>query len=71
MKLKIKFLTNLVLTGKEINQKNINDLSERSLEQLIQAKIKTLELSKYNLIVDRFQIDQYLKSISQNNYSKT
>ena len=27
-------------------------------------------MSKYNLIVDRFQIDQYLKSISQNNIQK-
>ena len=68
--IKNKILTNLVLTGKEINQKNINDLKERSLEQLIQTKIKTLELSKYNLTVDRFQIDQYLKSLSQNNIQK-
>lgn len=68
--IKNKILTNLVLTGKEINQKNINDLKERSLEQLIQIKIKTLELSKYNLTVDRFQIDQYLKSLSQNNIKK-
>ncbi len=68
--IKNRILTNLILSGREINQKNINDLKKQSLEQLIQTKIKFLELSKYNLSINRLQIDQYLKSISSNNIKK-
>ena len=65
--IKNKILSNLLLSGKEINQKNINGLKKKSLDELIQTKIKIIELSKYNISIDRFQIDQYLKSISSNN----
>ena len=34
-----KILSNL-LSGREINQKNINDLKNQSLEELIQTKLK-------------------------------
>ena len=56
-----------MLSGREINQKNINDLKNQSLEELIQTKVKIIELSKYNLSIDRLQINQYLKSISKDN----
>lgn len=65
--IKNKILSSLLLSGKEINQKNINGLKKKSLDELIQTKIKIIELSKYNISIDRFQIDQYLKSISSNN----
>ena len=57
----------MLLSGREINQKNINDLKNQSLEELIQTKVKIIELSKYNLSIDRLQINQYLKSISKDN----
>ena len=65
--IKNKILSSLLLSGKEINQKNINGLKKKSLDELIQMKIKIIELSKYNISIDRLQIDQYLKSISSNN----
>ena len=65
--IKNKILSNLLLSGKKINQKNINSLKTKSLDELIQMKIKIIELSKYNISIDRLQIDQYLKSISSNN----
>ena len=65
--IKNKILSNLLLSGKEINQKNINDLKKQSLEELIQTKIKFIELSKYGASIDKLQVDQYLKSISSNN----
>ena len=65
--IKNKILSNLLLSGKEINQKNINGLKKKSLDELIQTKIKIIELSKYSITIDRLQIDQYLKSISSNN----
>ena len=65
--IKNKILSNLLLSGKKINQKNINGLKKKSLDELIQMKIKIIELSKYNISIDRLQIDQYLKSISSNN----
>ena len=65
--IKNKILSSLLLTGKEINQKNINGLKKKSLDELIQTKIKIIELSKYNISIDRLQMDQYLKSISSNN----
>ena len=65
--IKNKILSSLLLSGKEINQKNINGLKKKSLDELIQTKIKIIELSKYNISIDRLQMDQYLKSISSNN----
>ena len=47
--IKNKILSNLLLSGREINQKNINDLKNQLLEELIQTKVKIIELSKYNL----------------------
>ena len=41
---KNKILTTLFLAGDPINQENINKLKKKSLESLIQVKIKKLEL---------------------------
>ena len=65
--IKNKILSNLILSGKEFNQKNINALKKQSLESLIQLTLKRVELSKYNFIVSDQQINQYLNSISSNN----
>ena len=65
--IKNKILSNLILSGKEFNQKNINALKKQSLESLIQLTLKRVELSKYNFMVSDQQINQYLNSISSNN----
>ena len=39
--IKNKILTTLVLSNREINQENINNLKSQALEALIQLKLKT------------------------------
>ena len=65
--IKNKILTTLFLAGDPINQENINKLKKKSLESLIQVKIKKLELVKYNIKEDDQQINSYLNAISDNN----
>ena len=65
--IKNKILTNLVIANKEINQKNINIFKEKSLENLIQNRLKKIELRKYNFKRDSQRINTYLNSISSNN----
>ena len=65
--LKNKILTSLVLSGQEINQNNINGLKKNVLGQLIDLKLKKLELTKYKIEKDQKRINSYLSSISNNN----
>ena len=64
--IKNKILITLILSKREINQKNINALKSQALETLIQIKLKEIELSKYDIKKDTTQINQYLNSISSN-----
>tara|TARA_B100001248_G_C27394744_1_gene464734 strand:+ start:1554 stop:2483 length:930 start_codon:yes stop_codon:yes gene_type:complete len=63
---KNKILGLLIVEGVEINQENIDKLKKRSLDSLIQTKLKKIELGKYDFKANKKQIDQYLRSISQN-----
>ena len=65
--LKNKIITALVLSNKEINQKNIDNLKKKSLEDLINLNRKKIELKKYNFKRDINRINSYLNSISNNN----
>ena len=65
--IKNQILTNLIIANKEINQKNINIFKEKSLENLIQNRLKKIELRKYNFKRDSKRINAYLNSISSNN----
>ena len=60
--IKNKILSNLILSGQEINQKNINNLKKQAVESLIQLKLKKIELSKYNFEVNNLQLEKYLNS---------
>ena len=62
-----EILATLILTKKEINQKNIDDLKQNALENLIQNRLKKIELKKYNFTRNETKINQYLNSISSNN----
>ena len=64
---KDKILRTLYLTNQEINQYNINKLKKRSLDSIVQLKIKKIELLKYNLNLDQIQLTSYLNRISNNN----
>ena len=68
--IKNKILRTLILSGQEINQKNINFLKEQSLNDLIFQKLKKIELERFNFQDDRTQIDNYLRAISSNNISE-
>ena len=59
-------MTSLILSEK-VNQENINSLKKDVLENLIQLKLKKIELSKYNIKKDDLQTQVYLKSISPSN----
>mgnify|MGYP001197821719 CR=1 FL=1 len=63
---KNKILSLLIVEGVEINQENIDKLKKQSLDSLIQTKLKKIELGKYDFKANEKQIDQYLRSISQN-----
>ncbi len=60
--IKNKILATLVLSNKEINQENIDNLKSQALETLIQLKLKTIELSKYDIEISNIQLEQYLYS---------
>lgn len=65
--IKGEILATLILTKKEINQKNIDDLKQNALENLIQNRLKKIELKNYNFTRNDSKINQYLNSISSNN----
>lgn len=62
-----KIISSLILAKKEINQANINNFKKASLENLIQNRLKKIELKKYDIKKDDKQINSYLNSISSNN----
>ena len=62
-----KIISSLILAKKEINQVNINNFKKASLENLVQNRLKKIELRKYNIKSDEKQINSYLNSISSNN----
>ena len=65
--LKNKINTLIVLSNKEVNQSNIDKLKKVAVNQLINLKMKKIELSKYNLEIDRNNINSYLNKISSGN----
>ncbi len=67
--LKNKIRTLLVLSGQEINQENIDNIKNISLNQLIDLKIKKKELKKYNFQEDKKSLNEQLSRISRNNIS--
>ena len=68
--IKNKILTDLLLSGIEINQSNINKYKSRALDALINLKLKEIELSKFDLKVEQRAVQNYLKSVFKDNTSK-
>ena len=65
--LKNKLKTSLILSNQEINQINIDKNKRRALLYLIDLKLKTNELSKYNVEVDKLNVHNQLLALSENN----
>ena len=65
--LKNKINTLIVLSNKEVNQSNVDKLKRIAIEQLINTKIKEIELQKYNIQLSDENINGYLNKISTNN----
>ena len=65
-----KILSTLILTNKDINQTNINELKKNALDSLIQYKLRKIEVSKYNFKDDPIQLNNYLVSLTSNNLTK-
>ena len=64
--LKNKILSSLIISGQEINQKNVDSLKKASLDQLIKLKLKKIELKTYKFKKEEVKINSYLNSISAN-----
>lgn len=67
---KNKILSSLIISGNEISQENINNLKGQILENLINLKLKEIELDKLNLKVSKAQIDNYFSRVSGNKPQK-
>ena len=65
--LKNKLKTSLILSNQEINQINIDKNKRRALLYLIDLKLKTNELSKYKVEVDKLNVHNQLLALSANN----
>ncbi len=65
--LKNKINTLIVLSNKEINQSNIDKIKKIAVNELINLKMKKIELAKYNLEIDRNNLNSYLNKISSGN----
>ena len=65
--LKNKINTIITLSNKKVNQKNVDKLKKIAADQLINTKLKKIELSKYNIKVEESNVMNYLKNISKGN----
>ena len=64
--IKNKIISSLIVSGQEINQINIDSLKRSALENLIQLKLKKIELAKFDIKSDKNQINNYLIKVSSN-----
>ena len=64
--IKNKIISSLIVSGQEINQVNIDSLKRSALENLIQLKLKKIELAKFDIKSDKNQINNYLIKVSSN-----
>ncbi len=65
--LKNKINTLIILSNKKVNQKNVDKLKKIAVDQLINTKMKKIELSKYDIKVEESGVVDYLKNISGGN----
>ena len=61
--------TLLVLSDKEITQENINKIKQTALNNLINLKLKEIEVNKFKVQLQKNAITNYLINISSNDIS--
>ena len=64
--IKNKILRTLIIAGSEINQSNINGLKKQSLDNLINLRLKEIELENFDFKIDKRRIDSYVNLVSKN-----
>ena len=68
--LKNKLKTSIILSNQELNQLNIDKNKGRALAYLINLKLKTNELIKYKVEIDKLNVNKQLLSLSSNNLNE-
>ena len=68
--IKNRILGTLIINNQEINQQNINLLKKQTLETLILLKLKKIELSKYDILSNESEVQNYIKNISSKEVSE-
>ena len=65
LELENKIKATLLISGEEINQKNINEIKNLSLNSLINLKLKTEEIKRFNFKQDnQVRVNDYIKLIA-------
>ena len=65
-----EIITNLVISKKEINQKNINDGKQFAIKSLIEQLIKRREINKFKIEnFDKEDLQRYVQKIEKNFFS--
>lgn len=67
IEVKNKIIRTLILSGNEVNQKNIDNIKRQTLESLIFNKIKETELEKFDYKISSQRLNSYLNKITENN----
>ena len=68
--LKNKLKTSIILSNQELNQLNIDKNKGRALAYLINLKLKTNELLKYKVEIDKLNVNKQLLTLSSNNLNE-
>ena len=61
-----KIKTNLFLSGKEINQANVDKIKTATIDSLVNLKLKSNEVKKHNIPTNAQAINQYIENITNN-----
>ena len=68
--LKNKLKTSIILSNQELNQLNIDKNKGRALAYLINLKLKTNELIRYKVEIDKLNVNKQLLTLSSNNLNE-
>ncbi len=64
---KNKILRSLILKEREINQSNINNIKKQVLNNLIDLRLKEIELDKFNFEINEERLNSYIINLSKKN----
>ena len=64
---KNKILRSLIFKEREINQSNINNIKKQVLNNLIDLRLKEIELDKFNFEINEERLNSYIINLSKKN----